>query len=385
MTNNKLHAVAAAFLLGAATFGATLLMTAPAVAAVRAVVGEPLQQAMALAAKGDYKGAMALVDKASAASGKTGEETSTIGQVKAYIGAKSGDISLGGAAAAKNKLASDYTAKNYAGVIADSSAVVAQAYYLSGNKAGCIKYIKGAGVTDEATLQLEMKCAFDVNDNVTQREALEQLVAHTGKPEYWTQVVKMAQSAKNVSDPQSLQLMRLKYLTGTLAGKDDYINLAQLDLQLGLPAEAVTVLDKGMAAGLLNDDRSKKLQALAKQQAGQVASGMDAALAAANKDPAGDALVKVCLQQYSAGKAKDAVATCQSAQGKTLKDKDSAVIALGLVQIAAGQSAAAIKTLNANKGDSNGAQIAHLYALYAAHPTAAAAAAPAAAAPAKKK
>jgi hypothetical protein len=396
MTNNKLHAVAAAFLLGAATFGATLLMTAPAVAAVRAVVGEPLQQAMALAAKGDYKGAMALVDKASAASGKTGEETSTIGQVKAYIGAKSGDISLGGAAAAKNKLASDYTAKNYAGVIADgnalraagaldatSSAVVAQAYYLSGNKAGCIKYIKGAGATDEATLQLEMKCAFDVNDNVTQREALEQLVAHTGKPEYWTQVVKMAQSAKNVSDPQSLQLMRLKYLTGTLAGKDDYINLAQLDLQLGLPAEAVTVLDKGMAAGLLNDDRSKKLQALAKQQAGQVASGMDAALAAANKDPAGDALVKVCLQQYSAGKAKDAVATCQSAQSKTLKDKDSAVIALGLVQIAAGQSAAAIKTLNADKGDSNGAQIAHLYALYAAHP--AAAAAPAAAAPAKKK
>ena len=113
---------------------------------------------------------------------------------------------------------------------------------------------------------------------------------------------------------------------------------------------------------------------------------MDAALAAANKDPAGDALVKVCLQQYSNGKAKDAVATCQSAQGKTLKDKDSAVVALGLVQVAAGQSAAAIKTLNADKGDSNGAQIAHLYALYAAHPSAAAASAPAAAAaPAKKK
>jgi hypothetical protein len=397
MTKIKLHAVAAAFLLGTATLGgATLLMTAPAVAAVRPAVGEPLQQAMALAAKGDYKGAMALVDKANAASGKTAEETSTIGQVKAYIGAKSGDISLGGAAAAKNKLASDYTAKNYAGVIADgnalkaagaldttSSAVVAQAYYLSGNKAGCIKYIKGAGAaTDEATLQLEMKCAFDLNDSATQRDALEQLVARTGKADYWTQVIKLAQSAKNLSDPQSLQLMRLKYLTGTMAGKDDYINLAQLDLQLGLPAEANTVLDKGTAAGLLNDDRSKKLQALAKQQSAQVASGMDAALAAANKDPAGDALVKVCLQQYSAGKAKDAVATCQSAQGKTLKDKDSAVIALGLVQVAAGQSAAAIKTLNADKGDSNGAQIAHLYALYAAHPTAAAAAA--AAAPAKK-
>ena len=401
MTKIKLHAVAAAFLLGTATLGgATLLMTAPAAAAVRPAVGEPLQQAMALAAKGDYKGAMALVDKASAVSDKTGEETSTIGQVKSYIGAKSGDVSLGGAAAAKNKLASDYAAKNYSGVIADgealskagaldstSAAVVAQSFYLSGNKAGCIKYIKGAGAAaDEATLQLEMKCAFDLNDSATQRDALEQLVARTGKADYWTQVIKLAQGQKNISDPQSLQLMRLKYLTGTLSGKDDYINLAQLDLQLGLPAEAATVLDKGAAAGLLNDDRSKKLQALAKQQAGQVTSGMDAALAAANKDPAGDALVKVCLQQYSNGKAKDAVATCQSAQGKTLKDKDSAVVALGLVQVAAGQSAAAIKTLNADKGDSNGAQIAHLYALYAAHPSAAAASAPAAAAaPAKKK
>lgn len=391
MTANKLHAVAAAFLLGTATLGAAMLMTAPAEAAVRAVVGEPLQQAMALAAKGDYKGAMSLVDKASAASDKTAEETSTIGQVKAYIGAKSGDISLGGAAAAKNKLSSDYAAKNYSAVIADgetlqkagsldstSAAVVAQSYYLSGNKAGCIKYIKGAGAAaDEPTLQLEMKCAFDLNDSTTQRDALEQLVARTGKAEYWTQLVKLAESAKNLSDPQSLQIERIKYLTGTLAGKDDYVNMAQLDLQLGLPAEASTVLDKGAAAGLLNDDRSKKLQALAKQQSATVASGLAAALAAANKDPGGDALVKVCLQQYSAGQAKDAVATCKSASGKTLKDKDSAVVSLGLVQIAAGQSAEAIKTLNADKGDGNGPMIAHLYALYAAHPGASAAAAPA--------
>ncbi len=391
MTANKLHAVAAAFLLGTATLGATMVMTAPAQAAVRAVVGEPLQQAMALAAKGDYKGAMSLVDKASAVSDKTAEETSTIGQVKAYVGAKSGDISLGGAAAAKNKLASDYAAKNYAAVIADgdalskagaldstSAAVVAQSYYLSGNKAGCIKYIKAAGsAADEATLQLQMKCAFDLNDNTTQRDALEQLVARTGKAEYWTNLVKLAEAAKNLSDPQSLQIERIKYLTGTLAGKDDYINMAQLDLQLGLPAEASTVLDKGTAAGLLNDDRSKKLQALAKQQSAQVASGLAAALAAANKDSGGDALVKVCLQQYTAGQAKDAVATCKSATGKTLKDKDSAVVALGLVQVAAGQSAEAIKTLNADKGDGNGPMIAHLYALYAAHPGASAAAAPA--------
>jgi hypothetical protein len=399
MTANKLHAVAAAFLLGAATLsGATLVMTAPAYAAVRAIVGEPLQQALKLAGAGDYKGALEQVDKASAAADKTAEEISTINQVKAYIGAKSGDISLGGAAAGKNKLAADFNGKNYSAVITDGDALkkagaldaanatyVAQAYYLSGNKAGCVKYIKDlGGLADETALQTQMKCAFDTNDSAGQRDALEQLVSRTGKTEYWTNLIKLAEQAKNLTDAQSLQINRLKFLTGTLATKDDYINMAQLDMQLGFPAEAGTVLDKGMASGLLNDDRSKKLQALAKQQAGQIASGMAAALAAAQKDPNGDALVKVSLQQTTSGGAKDGVTTGKTAVGKNLKDKDGGAIALGYAQIAAGQGADAVKTLNADKGDGNGPMIAHLYALYAAHPTATASAAPAAAAGKKK-
>ena len=219
-----------------------------------------------------------------------------IAQVKAYVGAKSGDISLGGAAAGKTKLANDYNAKNYAAVIADGDAlkkagaldaadaqVVAQAYYLSGNKAGCVKYVKGLGDADETTLQLQMKCAFDANDDADQRDALEQLVAKTGKADYWTQLLKMAEPTKDLTDHQSLDIYRLKFLTGTLASKDDYINMAQLDLQLGFPQEAAAVMDKGTAAGLLNDDRSKKLQALAKQQAAQAASGQAAALAAGKR------------------------------------------------------------------------------------------------------
>jgi hypothetical protein len=393
MTLNKLQAVTAAFLLSAATLGAgALLATVPAYAqGLRPEVGTPLQAAEAAAAKGDYKGAMDLVSKAEAVSGKSAAETSAIAQVKQYVGAKSGDISLGGAAAGKNKLASDYAAKNYAGVIADGDAlkkagaldsgsaqVVAQSYYLSGNKAGCIKYVKGLADPDETTLQLQMKCAYDTNDEANQRDALEQLVARTGKAEYWTQLLKMADSTKGLSDHQSLDIYRIKYLTGTLASKDDYINMAQLDLQLGFPQEAAAVMDKGTAAGLLSDDRSKKLQALAKQQAAQVASGQAAALASA-KD--GDAMIKVAEQQAGAGDAKGAVATAKAAMAKSPKDKDQAAIVLGWAQAASGQGSDAGKTLKADSGDGNGPMIAHLYAIYAAHPGSAAAAA----APAKKK
>ena len=391
MTTNKFQAVAAALLISTAALGATAILT-PASAAVRAVVGEPLQQAMALAAKGDYKGAMALVEKASAATEKTAEESSTIAQVKTYIGSKSGDASLGGSAAVKTKLANDYNAKNYAAVIADGNAlqaaggmdaasaqVVAQSYYLSGNKAGCIKYVKSmGGVADETTLQLQMKCAYDTNDQANQQDALEQLVAKTGKAEYWTQLLKMADTAKGLTDHQSLDIYRLKYLTGTLTTKDDYINMAQLDLQFGFPQEASVVLDKGAAAGLLNDDRSKKLSALAKSQSGTVAAGQAAALAAA-KD--GDAIIKIAEQQVGAGNAKDAVTTAKAGIAKSPKDKDQAALVLGWAQVASGAAAEGVKTLNASKGEGTGPMITHFYAIYAAHPNAAVAAAT----PAKKK
>jgi hypothetical protein len=400
MTSIKVHAVAVALLLGTAVLGTgTLLMTAPAYAAVRAEVGNPLNAALAAAKAKDFKAAMDDVDKANAVSNKTAEETSMINQVKSYVGQLSGDISLGGATAGRNKLASDYAAKNYAGVIADGEALqkagaldgptgtyVTQAYYLSGNKAGCIKYVKALGATaEEVALQTEMKCAFDTNDDATQRDALEQLIAKTGKAEYWTDMFKIAEAAKNLTDHQSLDIYRLKFLTNVMAGKDDYINMAQLDLQLAFPAEGSTVLDKGMAAGLLNDDRSKKLQALAKQNSATVASGMTAALAAANKDPGGDALIKIAEQQWSSGAGKDAVATAKSGTAKPLKDKDQAAIVLGLAQISAGQSADAVKTLNADKGDGNGPMIAHLYALYAAHSTGSASASAEPAAATKKK
>jgi hypothetical protein len=400
MTSNKLHAVAAAFLLGTAVIGAGAMLAAiPAYAAVRPEVGTPLIAAQTAAKNKDYKGAMELIDKAAAVPNKTAEENSLIDQMKAYVGSISGDISLGGAAAGKNKLASDFNAKNYAGVIADGDALqkagaldgpnatyVTQAYYLSGNKAGCIKYVKGLGTSaEEVALQTEMKCAFDTNDDASQRDALEQLIARTGKAEYWTDMFKIAEAAKNLTDHQSLDIVRIKFLTNVMAGKDDYVKMAELDLQLGFPAEAATVFDKGMAANLTNDDRSKKLQAQAKQSAAAMASGMPAALAAAGKDPGGDALIKVAEQQWSAGAGKDAVATAKSGMAKPLKDKDQAAIVLGLAQISAGQGADAVKTLSADKGDGNGPMIAHLYGLYAAHPAGSASASAAPAAEKKKK
>ncbi|MES2254140.1 MAG: hypothetical protein V4559_03745 [Pseudomonadota bacterium] len=382
MTASKLRAVTTAFLLGTATVcGAALILSAPASAAVSAKVGKPLQEAQSLANAGNYKGAMAKINEAEAMPGKSAEENKIISQMKDFIAIKSGDTST--AAGAKAKFANDYNAKKYKDVIADSEAlkshnaldansmqIIAQAYYLSGDKAGCLKYIKnnfGANPGD-TTLQLQMSCAHDSNDAETERQALEALVGRTGKPEYWNNLLKMSEHGAGMRDHDTLDVYRIKMLTGTLATKDDYNTLAQLAIQLQFPAEGQAVLEKGIAAKILTDDRTTKLLARAKTDAAAQAAAQAKALADAQAAPKGDALVKIGEAQWGQGKGKDAVATIKAGIAKGVDDKNNAQIRLGMALIAAGQKADAQKALDvvkpANPSDKS-AMVAHLWSLYA--------------------
>ena len=384
MTASKLRAVTTAFLIGTATVcGAALVLSAPANAAVSAKVGKPLQEAQQLANAGNYKGALAKINEAEAISGKTAEETKIISQMKDFIAIKSGDTST--AAGAKAKFANDYNAKKYKDVIDDGEAlkkhgaldansmqIIAQAYYLSGDKNGCLKYIKnnlGANLNDTA-LTLQMRCAFDAGDEVTQRQALETLVAHTGKPEYWNDLLKMSEHGAGTRDHDTLDVYRLRLLTGTISGKDEYITLAQRAIQLKYFTEAQAVLEKGQAAKVLTDDRTNKLLALAKSQAAAANASAAKDLAAAQAAPKGDALVKIGEDQWGQGKGKDAVATIKAGIAKGVDDKNNAQIRLGMALIAAGQKADAQKAFDAVKPASptdKSAMVAHLWALYARH------------------
>src|SRR4051812_21909644 len=382
MTVRNLRAVATALLLGAAAMaGTTVLSSPPAAAALRASVGKPLLEAQALYNQGNFKGAMAKVNEAEAVSGKTAEESDTIAKMKNAIAIKSGDPST--PAGAEAKFVNDYNSGRFKDVIADADILrkagrldaknqqlIAQAYYRSGDKAGCERYIKtnfGANPGD-SVLELLMRCAYDAGDEDTQRSALETLVSHSGKAEYWSSLLKLSERAQGMRDHDTLDIYRLKLLTGTIAGKDEYFLLAQLALQLGFAAEAQSVITKGQAAVKeLNDARTNKLLELAKSQAGADAAAMPKNLASANAAPQGDALVKLGEDQWGMGKAKDAVGTIQAGMKKPLADKNNAQIRLGMAYLGAGQKSDAQKAFDgvtAPKGDKT-AMIAHLWSLYA--------------------
>jgi hypothetical protein len=378
MTVRKLHAVLTAILLGTATAGAvTLGLAVPAQAlTVSAKVGPLLNEAKALMTSGNYSAAMAKLREAESVK-STPDDSAAINSMKQYIGVKTGDASLGGAAGAKAKFANDYNAGKFKDVIADadllrknnaldanSQLIIGQAYYKAGDYTGCVRYTKSIGGSDTA-LELQARCAYETGDDATQRQALESLVAHSGKPEYWKNLLKLSERSQGMTDHNTLDVNRIKMMTGNIVTKDDYILLAQLALQLGNAAEAQTVMEKGIAAKVLTDDRSARLLALAKSQAAANAANEAKTLATANADPQGDALVKLGEDQIGRGNAKGAIATIQAGLKKPLKDAANGQTRLGQAYLAAGQKADAEAAFNKVKAPPAAATVAHLWALVA--------------------
>ncbi len=376
MNLRTVRAAAAVLLLGTAVLGATAVS---AQTTVSSAVGAAVNEAKTLVGQKRYKEALSRLDAAPA---KTSGEQAVIRQMKEYVAVQSGDASIGGALGARAKFAQDAAAGRWDAVIASGDAlrkagaldatsmvVIAQAYYRKNDPKGCMRYIRsnlGAGGGGESGLQLLQRCAYDAGDQVAERQALEQLVARTGKPEYWSQLLRLAQRARGLNDQNTLDIYRLKSLTGSLTTADEAMTYAQIALVRQMPAEAITVIDQATKAKVMPaNDRTARLLKLATDRNAEANAGAAKALAMANSAPNGDALVMIGQQQVTQGKAKDGVATIRAGIAKKPTNPAEAQLRLGAALLADGQKAEALRAFNAVKGDEKSVMIAGLYAVYA--------------------
>ncbi|HEY2630067.1 MAG TPA: hypothetical protein VGI57_13135, partial [Usitatibacter sp.] len=245
--------------------------------AVRPEVGKPLQEAQALMKSGKYKEAMAKVNDADAAAGKTASELILITRMRAAVASASGDTE--GANKAYESLLSSgkvtgreavtmeqamsvnfYKEKDYAkaatwaqryfkdgGSDPAMRTVLLQSYYL-GNDCTAVNKMLG-GVEEsratEADLQILANCYLRQKDTAGYVGAIEKLVVSYPKKEYWTDLLARVQKKPGFSDRLGIHVYRLRMATGNLSGADDYLEMAQLALQAGVPSEAKMIVDKG--------------------------------------------------------------------------------------------------------------------------------------------
>jgi hypothetical protein len=198
---------------------------------------------------------------------------------------------------------------------------------------------------------------------------LEKLVVHYPKKDYWSAHLANLQRKPGFSDRLGLDVMRLKLKQGLITKSDEYMEMAQLAMQAGLPTEAKSIMDKGYAAGALGTgaeaDRQKRLRDLILKTESETNGALEksAAEAAAQKD--GNDLVKAGMVYASRGEAAKAIGLLEQGIAKgQLRRPDDAKLRLGLAQLMnAATRTKGLQTLKSIDAKDGTSDIARLWAL----------------------
>jgi len=199
---------------------------------------------------------------------------------------------------------------------------------------------------------------------------LEKLLLNYPKKDYWSAYLARLPRKAGFSSRFELDVMRLRLASGTLSKTDEYMEMAQLALQAGLPSEGRRIADQGFKAGVLGTGaegaRHQRLRDLAIKQEGELKAGVAAQAAEAANGKTGDDLVKVGYQYVSLGDADQGIQLIEQGLAKgALKRPEDARLRLGMAQLqSTGKAkASATQTLRSVKGNDGAADIARLWTI----------------------
>src|SRR5580704_7342308 len=227
----------------------------------------------------------------------------------------------------------------------DDLLIMAQLYYQQkdcknsavwGDKA--IAAFKKAGQPPKEVLyQLKLQCASDANDTAGMKAGLYDLIRLTNKTSYWNNLIRLERQDER-EDRNTLMLYRVMFDTNSMNADTDYIEMAQVLGDAGLPGEAFAVLDKAMSSGVIKDDhkeRTTRLLTALKTRADADKKGLPQLDAEAQKNPAGQLDVKLGEVYFGAGDYQNAATAISGGIGKgQVKQMDEAYVYLGRSQAA---------------------------------------------------
>ncbi|MBV2234992.1 MAG: hypothetical protein KUL75_05530 [Sterolibacterium sp.] len=377
---------------------------------LRPEVSKPLVAAQELIKAKKYREALAKIRDADAVAGKTANESFTIERMRLAAANELGDAESAATAVsallASGKLSANdrhnyiqavavtyYRNKNYAKAIewtqryfkdggrdGQMRTLLVQAHYLSGDYAGAARQLTADIAAQEKadqkpsidSLQMLASCYLQLNDMNGYVTALEKLVTHHPTPEYWADLLHRLQRKSGFADRLALDLYRLRLASGNVGGAGDYMEMAQLALQAGYPAEARKVVDEGYAKKLLGSgpaaeiDRHKRLRDLVNRQLAEDQKTLVQNEKQARASQNGMALVNIGYNYVLNGQNDKGLALMEEGIAKGgLKRADDAQLHLGHAYLLAGQKTQALQALKAVSGTDGTADLARLWLLQA--------------------
>lgn len=392
-----------ALTLACVAFSVTGWLTPAAAQGVRPEVGKPLQQASELLRAGKAKEALAKAREADAVGGKTAAEQLTIDRMKAAAAQRAGDmgatiqalegvhgrvsgteagqvaeqIAAAYAQQRNNAKASEWLSKALQAGNNSASVRQLQSYLQSASgDFGAIAREAGAAVSaaehagrrpEEADLLRQADAQQRLGNAGGYILTLEKLLLNYPKKDYWNAYLGRLPRKAGFGDRFALDIMRLRLASGTLTKAEDFMELAQLSMQAGVPAEARRVVDEGFKAGVLGTGpeaaRHKRLRDLAIKQEADSRATLANQATEAETFKEGDALIKAGNAYVSMGEFDKGIALIQQgiAKGK-LKHPEDGKLRLGLAQLQSPKTRAAGKqTLRSIKATDGAAEIARMW------------------------
>ena len=372
---------------------------------LRPEVGKPLQQASELLKAGKAKDALAKVREADAVGGKTAAEQLMIDRMKGAAAQRAGDnaatiqayeavfpkLPASESGQIAESLAFAYSANKdwartnqwiqKAQALGSNSAHLKQlqAYALgqSGDfsavareSAAAVAAAEGAGRRpDEGDLLRLADAQLRTGNPNGQAGTLEKLLFNYPKKEYWGIYLNRLERKPGFSPRFALDVMRLKLATGNLSKSEDFVEMAQLAIQAGYPAEGKAIIDKGFDAKALGvgaeAERHKRLRDLANTKLAESKASIEARVAAPGTD--GNELVQLGYAYVTLGQADKGIGLIEQGIAKgSLKRPDDAKLRLGLALLQTGKKAKAVQTLRSVQGNDGAADIGKLWALHGA-------------------
>ncbi len=253
-----------------------------------------------------------------------------------------------------------------------------QALYLANDFAAAAAELEPMVAADEAagktvpepTLRLLASCHIQAKDDAGYVRALERMALAYPKPEYWTELTARATKQPGFSERLWLDVYRLRFAAGLLKQADEFADMAGLALQAGYPAEAMRVIDKGYALGLLGNGKDAaahgQLRERTEKAAEKDSADMSGSERSARASREGDALVNLGFAVVSGGQVTRGLPLIEAGLAKgNLRRADEARLHHGIALWISGKREEAVRAFGEVKGADGSAALARIWSLFA--------------------
>jgi tetratricopeptide (TPR) repeat protein len=220
--------------------------------------------------------------------------------------------------------------------------------------------------TPESELRMMAVSQRQLKDDGGYNSTLKLLLEKFPSKAYWAELIPRLARQANFNARYDLDLYRLLELTGNLEDAIEYVDMANLALKAGLPAEAARVVEQGYSAGLLGKGGDAANHQKLRQQIQQRLTEDDKALPALEKS-AKDANALASLADVHGAKQKWDLAQVNYgkalAMGGLRREAETRLHA-GIAFYKMGQKAEAIKMWNSVQGDATAVELAQMWKLW---------------------